>query len=68
MIEYTAKLTGHKFIRINNHEQTDVSEYIGVYSTDLTGALVFKEGFFFVEKKNDNKYIGRTTCSGHDQW
>jgi len=44
MIEYLAKITGHKFVRINNHEHTDLQEYLGTYITDDTGKLVFQEG------------------------
>ena len=44
MIEYLAKLTGNSFIRINNHEHTDLQEYIGTYATNEDGALVFQEG------------------------
>ena len=44
-IEYLAKRTGHRFVRINNHEHTDIQEYIGTYVSDpITGKLVFKEG------------------------
>ena len=44
-IEYLAKQTGHEFIRINNHEHTDIQEYIGSYVSDpTTGKLVFKDG------------------------
>ncbi|KAI0357543.1 midasin [Trametes cingulata] len=44
-IEYLAKRTGHRFVRINNHEHTDIQEYIGTYVSDpVTGKLVFKEG------------------------
>ncbi|CDO69902.1 hypothetical protein BN946_scf184884.g61 [Trametes cinnabarina] len=44
-IEYLAQRTGHRFVRINNHEHTDIQEYIGTYVSDpLTGKLVFKEG------------------------
>ncbi|KAH6911428.1 P-loop containing nucleoside triphosphate hydrolase protein [Coprinopsis sp. MPI-PUGE-AT-0042] len=44
-IEYLARRTGHRFIRINNHEHTDIQEYLGSYVSDpLTGKLVFKDG------------------------
>lgn len=44
-IEYLAKRTGHHFVRINNHEHTDIQEYLGSYVSDpLTGKLVFKDG------------------------
>jgi midasin len=45
MIEYIAKKTGHRFVRINNHEHTDLSEYIGNYVSDESGKLVFQEVF-----------------------
>lgn len=44
MINYLAKRTGHKFVRINNHEHTDLQEYLGSYSSDDQGNLVFREG------------------------
>jgi midasin len=31
-------------VRINNHEHTDIQEYIGAYVSDETGRLVFREG------------------------
>lgn len=44
-IEYLAKRTGHRFVRINNHEHTDIQEYIGTYVSDpSTGKLVFQDG------------------------
>ncbi|ODV78832.1 midasin [Suhomyces tanzawaensis NRRL Y-17324] len=44
MINYLANITGHKFVRINNHEHTDLQEYLGTYVSDSTGKLTFKEG------------------------
>ncbi|CCE86035.1 Piso0_005679 [Millerozyma farinosa CBS 7064] len=44
MINFLAGITGHKFVRINNHEHTDLQEYVGSYVSDNTGKLVFKEG------------------------
>lgn len=44
MVEYLAKKTGHAFVRINNHEHTDLQEYLGSYMSDVDGNLVFKEG------------------------
>ena len=44
-VEYLARRTGHRFVRINNHEHTDVQEYLGSYVSDaVTGKLVFKDG------------------------
>ncbi|KAI8805304.1 P-loop containing nucleoside triphosphate hydrolase protein, partial [Cladochytrium replicatum] len=39
MVEYLAKRTGHRFVRINNHEHTDLQEYIGTYAADSMGRL-----------------------------
>lgn len=44
MINHLAKISGHKFVRINNHEHTDLQEYLGTYVSDDSGKLVFKEG------------------------
>ncbi|GAA6063185.1 hypothetical protein JCM10212_006851 [Sporobolomyces blumeae] len=45
VIEYLAKRTGHRFVRINNHEHTDIQEYVGTYVSDPhSGKLVFQEG------------------------
>ena len=43
IIEYLAKRTGHRFIRINNHEHTDLQEYLGGYVSNDNGSLVFQE-------------------------
>ncbi|GAB1601935.1 midasin-like [Argonauta hians] len=44
LVQWLATSTGHKCVRINNHEHTDLQEYIGSYAADDTGKLVFKEG------------------------
>ncbi|KAJ3035683.1 AAA ATPase midasin [Rhizophlyctis rosea] len=44
MVEYLAGRTGHRFVRINNHEHTDLQEYLGSYVGDEGGRLVFQEG------------------------
>jgi len=38
LVEYLAQRTGHRFMRINNHEHTDLQEYLGSYVTDANGA------------------------------
>ncbi|RMZ82104.1 hypothetical protein DV737_g2172, partial [Chaetothyriales sp. CBS 132003] len=43
MVEYLAKLSGHKFVRINNHEHTDLQEYLGNYASGQDGSLQFRE-------------------------
>lgn len=44
LVAYLAAQTGHHFVRINNHEQTDLQEYLGTYISDEQGRLVFQEG------------------------
>jgi midasin len=44
MIEYLAKFSGNKFVRINNHEHTDLQEYLGTYVSGTDGQLRFQEG------------------------
>ncbi|KAI1100396.1 midasin [Jackrogersella minutella] len=44
MIEYLADFSGNKFVRINNHEHTDLQEYLGTYVSDADGKLRFQEG------------------------
>ncbi|GAA6218580.1 midasin [Lates japonicus] len=44
LICWLATATGNQCVRINNHEHTDIQEYIGCYSSDDRGKLVFKEG------------------------
>lgn len=44
MIEYLAKFSGNKFVRINNHEHTDLQEYLGTYISGTDGQLRFQEG------------------------
>ncbi|XP_056150027.1 midasin [Lampris incognitus] len=44
LIRWLAAASGNQCVRINNHEHTDIQEYIGCYSSDDRGKLVFKEG------------------------
>eukprot|EP01041_Mallomonas_annulata_P000547 gene547-1048_t len=44
MIEYLAVRTGHRCVRINNHDHTDVQEYIGGYVSGSDGQLQFQDG------------------------
>lgn len=52
LITYLAKITGHVCVRINNHEHTDLEEYVGNYIADETGKLVFKEGILVDAMRN----------------
>ncbi|CAM0956904.1 unnamed protein product [Alopecurus aequalis] len=44
LVRYLAAKTGHEFVRINNHEHTDLQEYLGGYVPDSHGKLQFQEG------------------------
>jgi MoxR-like ATPase len=44
LVSYLAAQTGHAFVRINNHQHTDLQEYLGSWVPDETGRLVFREG------------------------
>jgi midasin len=45
LIHWLASATGNKCLRINNHEHTDLSEYLGTYScSSQTGQLIFQDG------------------------
>jgi midasin len=52
-IEYLAHKTGHRFVRVNNHEHTDIQEYLGTYVSDPeTGNLVFHDGILVRALRN----------------
>lgn len=44
LVSYLAEQTGNKLVRINNHEHTELSEYIGRYVATEDGSLLFSEG------------------------
>ncbi|KAK3357586.1 hypothetical protein B0T25DRAFT_604507 [Lasiosphaeria hispida] len=56
MIEYLANYTGNKFVRINNHEHTDLQEYLGTYVSDADGKLKFQEGLL-VQAMREGSWI-----------
>lgn len=56
MIEYLANYTGNKFVRINNHEHTDLQEYLGTYVSDSEGKLKFQEGLL-VQAMKEGSWI-----------
>ncbi|KAF4672212.1 AAA ATPase midasin [Perkinsus chesapeaki] len=43
LVKFVAAMTGHECIRINNHEHTDLQEYLGQHVYDH-GVLKFEEG------------------------
>ncbi len=63
MVEYLARRTGHRFVRINNHEHTDLQEYLGTYISDPNGKLVFQEGILVeaVRKVHSNGFLSTFT-------
>ncbi|KAK2734583.1 hypothetical protein FQN57_001630 [Myotisia sp. PD_48] len=44
MVEHLAKISGNRFVRINNHEHTDLQEYLGSYVASEDGGLRYQEG------------------------
>ncbi|KAF3393833.1 Midasin [Penicillium rolfsii] len=52
MIEYLAKVSGNKFVRINNHEHTDLQEYLGSYISSEDGSLRYQEGVLVEALRN----------------
>lgn len=52
MIEYLAKVSGNKFVRINNHEHTDLQEYLGSYVSTDDGSLHYQEGVLVEALRN----------------
>ncbi|GLA60542.1 hypothetical protein AtubIFM54640_001021 [Aspergillus tubingensis] len=52
MIEYLAKVSGNKFVRINNHEHTDLQEYLGTYVSSDDGTLRYQEGVLVEALRN----------------
>ncbi|EED15512.1 midasin, putative [Talaromyces stipitatus ATCC 10500] len=52
MVEYLAKISGNKFVRINNHEHTDLQEYLGSYVSTDDGSLTYQEGVLVEALRN----------------
>ena len=44
MIEYLANISGNKFLRVNNHEHTDIQEYLGSYTSSADGKFQYQDG------------------------
>ena len=57
LIHYLADLLGQKVWRINNHEHTDIQEYLGAYCSSKTGELIFEDGVLVKAMKNGNWVI-----------
>ncbi|GIQ83250.1 midasin, partial [Kipferlia bialata] len=52
LVAHLAKLCGHTFVRINNHEHTDLEEYLGTYVPTESGGLRFEYGVLATAVKN----------------
>ncbi|KKZ66310.1 hypothetical protein EMCG_07974 [[Emmonsia] crescens] len=52
MVEYLAKISGNRFVRINNHEHTDLQEYLGSYVSGEDGILRYQEGILVEALRN----------------
>ncbi|KAI1986408.1 AAA ATPase midasin [Ophidiomyces ophidiicola] len=52
MVEHLAKISGNKFVRINNHEHTDLQEYLGSYVSREDGSLRYQEGILVEALRN----------------
>ena len=44
LVTHLASATGHACVRINNHDQTDLADYLGTYRSGPSGRLEFCEG------------------------
>ena len=44
LITWLARSSGNQCVRVNNHEHTDLQEYVGCYAADESGKLVFRDG------------------------
>ena len=44
LVAHLAASTGHPCVRINNHDQTDLADYLGTYRSGPSGRLEFCEG------------------------
>ena len=51
LIKYLAAATGNKVIRINNHEHTDLQEYVGYYASDSQGKCSNANVTYHITKK-----------------
>ncbi|CAM1297592.1 MDN1 (predicted) [Pycnogonum litorale] len=52
LIQWLAQSSGNYCVRVNNHEHTDIQEYVGSYTADDSGKLVFQEGVLVRAMRN----------------
>uniref|UniRef100_A0A224YTK3 Midasin n=1 Tax=Rhipicephalus zambeziensis TaxID=60191 RepID=A0A224YTK3_9ACAR len=57
LVRWLAARTGHVCVRVNNHEHTDLEEYLGSYGAEAgTGRLTYREGIL-VEAMRQGHWI-----------
>ncbi|KAH9415304.1 AAA ATPase midasin [Dermatophagoides pteronyssinus] len=57
LIQWLAQATGNICHRVNNHEHTDLQEYIGSYCSQTNGKIIFKNGILIEAMKNGHWII-----------
>ena len=58
LITYLGEATGNQVVRINNHEHTDIQEYVGAYAVNpKTGSFTFVEGVLAKAMRNGHWVI-----------
>ena len=58
LISYLGEATGNQVVRINNHEHTDIQEYVGAYAVNpKTGSFTFVEGVLAKAMRNGHWVI-----------
>ena len=58
LISYLGEATGNQVVRINNHEHTDIQEYVGAYAVNPeTGSFTFVEGVLAKAMRNGHWII-----------
>ena len=57
LVTFLAMACGVQCVRINNHEHTDIQEYLGCYAPDDCGKLVFREGALVTAMRNGHWII-----------
>ena len=57
LITWLAKSSGNVCVRVNNHEHTDLQEYVGCYAADENGKLAFREGKKVLKEYHHKDYL-----------
>ncbi|XP_074595793.1 midasin [Brevipalpus obovatus] len=57
IIKYLAQRSGNECLRVNNHEHTDIQEYVGTYAVDENNKMIFQEGVLVQAMRNGHWII-----------